>query len=67
MFAPAVPDLMADFHNDSDELASFVISVCLLGFALGPLAFAPLSEVHGRLVIHHLSNVLFLAFTVGCA
>ncbi|KXJ91756.1 major facilitator superfamily domain-containing protein [Microdochium bolleyi] len=49
-------------------MASLVVSIYVVGFALGPLVFAPLSEVYGRLYIyHHISNILFLIFTVSCA
>lgn len=37
IFAPGVPDLMADFRSQSNLLASFVVSVYVLGFAFGPL------------------------------
>ncbi|KAL5329826.1 hypothetical protein ACEPPN_003345 [Leptodophora sp. 'Broadleaf-Isolate-01'] len=67
MFAPAVPDMMKDFQTDSPAMASLVVSVYVIGFALGPLLFAPLSEIYGRLFVYHISNILFLAFTVGCA
>jgi MFS family permease len=67
MFTPAVPDMMQEFRDDSSAMASLVVSVYVIGFALGPLVFAPLSETYGRLVIYHVSNVLFLAFTAGCA
>ncbi|KAI1342749.1 MFS general substrate transporter [Xylariaceae sp. FL0016] len=65
--APAVPDMMDDFHDDSSAMASLVVSAYVVGFALGPLVTAPLSEAYGRLIIYHVSSVLFLAFTVGCA
>jgi MFS family permease len=67
MFTPAVSDMMQEFRDDSSAMASLVVSVYVIGFALGPLVFAPLSETYGRLVIYHVSNVLFLAFTAGCA
>lgn len=37
MFAPAVPQVMRDFNSDSDTLASFAVSVYVLGYAFGPL------------------------------
>lgn len=37
IFAPGVPALMADFRSESNMLASFVVSVYVLGFAFGPL------------------------------
>lgn len=67
MFAPGVPQLMAEFKSTNAELAGFVVSVYVLGFAVGPLAFAPLSEIYGRLPVYHVCNVLFILFTVACA
>jgi hypothetical protein len=67
MFAPGVPQLMKEFNSDNVELASFVVSVYVLGFAIGPMVLAPLSEIYGRLVIYHTCNVGFVAFTVACA
>jgi hypothetical protein len=67
MFAPGVPQLMREFKSDNVELASFVVSVYVLGFAVGPLVFAPLSEVYGRLYVYHFCNIGFLAFLVACA
>lgn len=67
MFAPGVPELMAEFKSTNIELASFVVSVYILGFAVGPLFFAPLSEIYGRAPVYHVCNVLFLLCTIGCA
>jgi MFS family permease len=60
MFAPGVPDLMKEFHSTSEELASFCVSVYVLGFAAGPMFFAPLSEVYGRSIIYQITNVGFI-------
>lgn len=35
--------------------------------AFGPLIWAPLSEIYGRVPVYHITNTGFLAFTVGCA
>jgi multidrug resistance protein len=67
IFAPGVPLLMAEFHSTSPELASFVVSVYILGFAVGPLFLAPLSELYGRVPLYHITNFLFIIFTVACA
>lgn len=67
MFAPGVPQLMHEFKSTNEELASFVVSVYVLGFAVGPLFLAPLSEIYGRLPIYHVCNIAFIAFTVACA
>lgn len=67
IFAPGVPELMVDFRSDSTELASFVVSVYVLGFAFGPLIIAPMSEIYGRTIVYHVCNVCFVAFLVACA
>ncbi|KAJ2894798.1 bicyclomycin resistance [Zalerion maritima] len=67
MFAPGVPEVMVDFESSSNTLASFVVSVYVLGFAAGPMLFAPLSEIYGRTIVYHISNVGFVAFLLGSA
>ncbi|KAI0105033.1 major facilitator superfamily domain-containing protein [Nemania sp. FL0031] len=67
IFAPGIPQLTKEFHSSSPVIASFVVSIYLLGFAAGPLVLAPLSELYGRLPVYHVSNAGFIAFTVGCA
>lgn len=60
MFAPGVPDLMVEFGSTSEELATFCVSVYVLGFAAGPMFFAPLSEIYGRSIIYNITNVGFI-------
>ncbi|KAL9115480.1 MAG: hypothetical protein Q9227_000801 [Pyrenula ochraceoflavens] len=67
MFAPGVPEVMQEFNSNSITLASFVVSVYLIGYAFGPLVMAPLSELYGRLWVYHGSNVGFIVLTVACA
>jgi len=67
IFAPGVPQLMTEFRSSNLELAAFVVSVYVLGFAFGPLLIAPLSEIYGRLIVYHVCNIGFIAFIVGCA
>lgn len=67
IFAPGVPLLMRDFQSTNQELAAFVVSVYILGFAFGPLIVAPLSETYGRSPVYHACNVGFIAFNIACA
>ncbi|KAJ9271889.1 hypothetical protein DTO212C5_1970 [Paecilomyces variotii] len=67
MFAPGVPEVMADFHSTNLEIASFVVSVYLLGYCFGPLLIAPVSEMYGRMIIYNVCNILYVVFTVACA
>ena len=67
MFAPGVPDVMIEFQSNDEQLASFVVSIYVLGYALGPIVIAPLSELYGRLPLYHSCNLGFVIFTVACA
>ena len=67
MFAPGVPQLMEEFGSDNTLLASFVVSVYLLGFVFGPLVMAPASEVYGRTPVYHAGNLTFVVFSIACA
>jgi len=58
---------MKDFGTTSDNLAAFVVSVYILGFALGPLIIAPCSELYGRVVVYNVCNLGYICFTVACA
>ncbi|KAL8724515.1 MAG: hypothetical protein Q9181_006793, partial [Wetmoreana brouardii] len=67
MFAPGIPEVMIEFRSNNVELASFVVSVYVLGYAFGPMVIAPLSELYGRLPVYHVCNVMFVIFTIACA
>ncbi|ETS87248.1 hypothetical protein PFICI_01076 [Pestalotiopsis fici W106-1] len=67
MFAPGAGELVQDFGITSSVLAAFTVSIYLVGYGIGPLVISPLSEVYGRLPIVHICNVVFIAFTIGCA
>jgi multidrug resistance protein len=67
MLAPAVQLVMRDFQTSSTLFATFCISIFVLGFASGPLLLAPLSELYGRIIVYHITNVLFFGFTIMCA
>ncbi|KAF5667560.1 major facilitator family transporter [Fusarium heterosporum] len=67
IFAPSIDQVMSEFHSTNEQLASFIVSVYLIGYCFGPLAIAPLSEMYGRLPLYHICNVLFIIFNVACA
>jgi len=58
---------MADFGSTNQEIASFIVSVYVVGYCFGPLLIAPLSELYGRAPLYHVCNVLFVIFSVACA
>ncbi|KAJ5096989.1 MFS transporter cpaT, partial [Penicillium angulare] len=67
MFAPGIPELIADFHLTSTELESFAVSVYLLGYCFGPLIIAPVSEMYGRRIVYNTCNLIYIIFTIACA
>lgn len=51
----------------SHTVATLGVTTFLLGFATGPLLFAPLSEVWGRCLVFRITLFLFFCFNLGCA
>lgn len=66
-FAPGVPQVLKAFHESSNIIAAFVVSVYILGFAIGPLIIAPMSELYGRIWLYNICNLLFVIFNIACA
>ncbi|RSM11747.1 hypothetical protein CDV31_006621 [Fusarium ambrosium] len=67
MYAPGAHELAAEFNITNSTVAALTVSLYVLGFAIGPLFLAPLSELYGRLIIYYVCHVLFIGFTFGCA
>ncbi len=67
MVAPATPLIMEEFNSTNTTIASFIVSIYILGYAIGPLFLAPCSEIWGRLPVYHVCNFMFVIWTVGCA
>ncbi|OQN98088.1 hypothetical protein B0A48_15920 [Cryoendolithus antarcticus] len=66
IIAPAEPAIAAEFHV-STEVTVLVVSLYVLGFALGPLLWAPLSELFGRKVSMLPAMFIFSLFSIGTA
>ncbi|TVY30894.1 putative MFS-type transporter protein [Lachnellula hyalina] len=50
-----------------EEIALISISIFVVGFGLGPMVFAPLSEVLGRRIIYATTLLLAVIFIIPCA
>ncbi|KAI9005541.1 major facilitator superfamily domain-containing protein [Hyaloraphidium curvatum] len=57
--------IMAEFGATQLQ-ATMLISLFVLGYVLGPLVWAPASEVVGRRPVNIISGVGLLAFNIGC-
>ncbi|KAI8228329.1 hypothetical protein K4K57_007930 [Colletotrichum sp. SAR 10_99] len=67
MIAPGMEYVVRDIHITSQTIGTLSVTIYLLGFALGPLIISSASEMHGRLIVYHICNVLFIAFIIGTA
>ncbi|KAI0775982.1 multidrug resistance protein 4 [Trametes elegans] len=67
MMAPALPDIAVHYGLTNQTVIAATLSVFLITFAIGPLFLAPISEMYGRTWVLHIGNLLFVAFSFGCA
>ena len=66
MIAPALDTLEDEFDLESKVEEFLLMTIFLLGYALGPFLWGPFSEVFGRIRVIHGSNVVFLLFDFAC-
>lgn len=64
VYSSGIEQVMQHFHM-SDELAILGLSLYVLGFALGPLLWAPMSEVYGRKLTFVTSYTVYIALSVA--
>jgi len=66
MVAPALPKTLLTFPS-SPTVGTLSISIFLIGYTLGPLFLAPLSEVYGRVRIVNAANTFLVISLMACA
>lgn len=65
-YSGGIDQILTTF-NIGDEVATLGISLFVLGFAIGPLLWAPLSELYGRQVLFFGTYAMLTAFNAGAA
>ncbi|OTB02263.1 hypothetical protein M426DRAFT_62599 [Hypoxylon sp. CI-4A] len=65
-YSGGINEVIRDFHCSS-EVAILGISLFVIGFALGPLVWAPLSEMYGRQILFFFTYMALTAFNAGSA
>lgn len=65
-FSGGVKQVIDEFHC-SQEVATLGISLFVLGFALGPLIWAPCSELYGRQVLFFITYAMLTIFNGAAA
>jgi len=66
MVAPALTALGKDLRMESSIETQMALSIFVLGYAIGPLFFGPVSEIFGRARVLRFSNLFYLAWNLGC-
>ncbi|KAH7254554.1 hypothetical protein MRS44_016769 [Fusarium solani] len=64
-YTGTMKELMFHFRA-SNTLITGGVSLYVLGFALGPLLWAPLSEIYGRQIVFFISYGLYVVFSAAC-
>jgi MFS family permease len=65
--APGTSLTLEEFGITSRTVGTLMISIYVLGYAVGPLFLAPLSELYGRSLVVNWSTAFFNAFLLGCS
>lgn len=66
-YEPALDQILRDFHaQDKDSLGTLSISIYTLGYCIGPLIVAPISEIYGRIWLLRVAYVVFPLTLIGC-
>ncbi|KZL76422.1 MFS multidrug transporter [Colletotrichum tofieldiae] len=66
MVAPALEAIGSEFNITSSFEQALVLSIFVLAYAIGPLAWGPLSELYGRVIVLQLTNLFYMFFNLGC-
>lgn len=67
MLAPAAEEVITEFRSTDMTIAVMVVSVFMVGMAVGLLLTSGVSEVYGRAAVLHVTNALFVVFGVAAA
>lgn len=65
-YTGGIDQMIAQFRV-GEEVITLGVSLFVLGFAIGPLLWAPLSEMFGRQPVFFVSYMCLAAFNAGCA
>ena len=65
-YTGSIAEVVAEF-NTSNEVVTLGVSLFVLGFAVGPLMWAPLSELYGRQLLFIGTYIMLTAFNAGAA
>lgn len=67
ILSPGISGLMIEFGETNEIVGSMTVSIYVLGYVVGPMFLAALSEMYGRRPVLTVSNIFFCLWQIGCA
>ncbi|KAF3761241.1 hypothetical protein M406DRAFT_100360 [Cryphonectria parasitica EP155] len=67
ILSPGISSLMLEFDEPNAIVGAMTVSIYLLGYVIGPMFLAPLSEIYGRRPVLTAANIFFCSWQIGCA
>lgn len=67
ILSPGIGSLMVEFGETEPIVGAMTVSIYLLGYVVGPMFLAPLSEIYGRRPVLTAANIFFCLWQIGCA
>lgn len=64
--APGLDAISEELHIRNSAVSTLLLTVYVLGYAVGPLFLGPASEIYGRKPVLTLSNLWYLVFNLAC-
>ncbi|KAH8767280.1 major facilitator superfamily domain-containing protein [Diaporthe sp. PMI_573] len=64
--APGIDAISEEFEIHNPAASILLLTVYVLGYAIGPLLLGPASEIYGRKPVLALSNLWYLIFNIAC-
>ncbi|KAK7699904.1 hypothetical protein SLS64_011335 [Diaporthe eres] len=64
--APGVDAISEELEIHDPVVSTLLLTVYVLGYAVGPLLLGPASEIYGRKPVLTLSNLWYLVFNIAC-
>lgn len=59
-----MPQILQEFQTSNPALSPLLITIHVIGSAIGPLFLAPIGEMYGRNPLMHASNAMFLISSI---
>lgn len=64
--APGIDAISEELEIHNSAVSTLLLTVYVLGYAVGPLLLGPVSEIYGRKPVLTLSNIWYLIFNIAC-